>query len=71
MLVFYYNSVLAISESTSCNECYLGLVGPSGAGLGTYLGPGNARGLTSLVGKVAIDGGADCDCAGRLGVPLP
>ena len=43
MLVFYYNSVLAISESTSCNECDLGLVGPSGAGLGTYLGPGNAR----------------------------
>ena len=24
---------------------------------------------TSLVGKVAIDGGADCDCPGGLGVP--
>ena len=40
MLVFYYNSILAIQESTSCNGYDLGLVGPSVEGLGTYLCPG-------------------------------
>ena len=26
---------------------------------------------TSLVGKVGVDGGVDCDFTGKLGVPLP